>query len=302
MRRSRYASLFALVLAASTGAPALGAAPPEPSGDPEAEACTETTLDDCKLMTARDLSKQGLARYEAGDFFGAISRWEQVLVLIPEQQASLGVNLAHSYRSAYEIDGDQDHLVAAMTLLSDLLASPELSDHTREDLEAQVTEIEAQLAALAEAEAEAQAERDEAMLREQARISELAIAKVNYDNQRKIQKIYHGVGGSMVGVGAGGLAAMGAFLALGAGVDRQGQSMAASTGVTTSEYTELLNRGKSYNRGALTAGVIGGVLSASGAAVLIVAALRGMKLVDPEQDAGASVALSANAGGLQLQF
>lgn len=299
------APLLALALVAVPGATALAAPPAEPTeteNETETETCEATpTLDEARLIAGRDVLARGEERFDEGDYLGAIEMWEQVMILLPAQRASVRVLLGHAHRSAYNTDADADHLQSAYTLFLDQLASLDADDEkTRQDLEAEIADIEAELAAIAEAEEQARAAREEEIRQEQILLSQIEIAEAEAEHQRDIQKIYYGVGGSLAGLGLGSLGAMAAFLARGAKLERQGRGVADTTDVSTSQYADLLLEGKAANRGAIITGIVGGVFTVAGTSLLIVAATRHQRLQTPAKER--RVSLSPALGGMQLQF
>ena len=247
-------------------------------------------------MVARDLARKGEASFRAGDYGGAIEAWTQVQVLMPDEVGDLHVELAHAHRHAYVADEDVQHLHRAKELLTERLEGLEPDDTSRADLEAELDEIDAELAAVAEAEANARAEREEAIRQEQIRLNQQALAAAEAKHWRNTQKIYLGVGGAIVGVGVGSLAAMTAFLVGGAKLEREGQMTAGTVGVADGYYAELLAKGEAQNRAAVASGVIGGALMLTGGALLIVAAVRHHRAQSSD------VALRFGPNGIALRF
>lgn len=267
-------------------------------GTPACE--TTPSLDDARLMTARDLHVRGEESFRKGDYLGAVEAWTQVLVLMPDKEADLRVQLAHAHRSAYAVDGDEDHLRSARSLFMAQLESLESGDTARKDVEAEIAGIDATLADIEEAKARAQAKRDEAIRQEQIRRNDEALAAAEAEHQRNIQKIYYGVGGSLGGLGIGSLAAMTAFLSAGIRTDREGRDTASMSNVSAGRYQELLAEGEAYNRAAVATGVVGGVLTISGTSLLIVAALRRKHVVRLHDEP--KVVVHPTLGGLRLSF
>jgi hypothetical protein len=299
---TRSLSLCALLVIGTLAMPATGRAAPPGKKSPEPEVVCEPTptLEDAKLMTARDLHIRGEQSFEKGDYLGAVEAWEQVLVLMPDKRADLRVPLAHAHRRAYAVDDDTSHLTSAHTLFGDQLAALAPDDAAREDLEAEIADIEATFAAIAEAEKTAQAEREEAIRQEQIRINEQVLAAATAKHQRNVQKIYYGVGGSLAGIGLSCFIDMGVYLAAGAKLDREGQAAAGSTGVSDGYYEQLLDRGQAKNRAAIGTGVAGGVLVLAGASLLIVAAVRHKRVIVPLERK--RVAVFPTLGGVHLRF
>jgi tetratricopeptide (TPR) repeat protein len=280
-----------MAMAMSTAARA--ASPPGEVAPPEA---ASPTLEDAQLTVARDLARKGEASFRAGDYRGAIEAWTQVLVLLPDEVGDLPVELAHAHRHAYVADEDVQHLQRAKELLDERLAELEPDDASRAGLEAELAEIDAELAAVAEAEAEARAEREEAIRQEQIRLDQRALAAASTKHWRNTQTIYFGMGGAIAGVGVGSLAAMTVFLVGGAKLDREGQMAAGTIGVADGYYAELLAKGEAQNRAAVVSSVIGGVLTLTGGALLIVAAAR------RQPARGSDHVLRPGFGSVELRF
>jgi hypothetical protein len=276
--------IFPLVL---SFAPAPESAPPEP---------VQPTLEDAQLMVARDLHIRGERSFRAGDYRGAIEAWTQVLVLLPDKQADLRVPLAYAHRGAYLADEDVEHLHAAQRLFSEQLASLAPQDAARSDIETELAEIEAELAARAAAEAQAQAARDDAIRQEQIRLNQQLLAESEARRQRKLQTIYYGVGGSSVGVGLGLLGWMTAALVVGAKLEREGHDIATMVGVPDDEYAQQLAKGAAQNRIALATGIVGGLLTSAGVTLLSVTLAR------RERDRASRVTASPTCNGVELRF
>lgn len=295
----RRSSLLALALTVTPMA-TVQAAPPAAADGQDPACASSPSLEEARLIAARDFNSRGEADFEEGDYLSAIERWEQVLILMPDSQATLRVQLAHAHLGAYRMDADPAHLYTARELFTEQAESVDPED--REDLDAELANIEAELTALAQAEAETQAQREDAIRQEQIRLNELALAEAataaKVEAERKTQRVYYGVGGSLAGLGLGSVAAMGGFLGLGAGVDSEGQQAASRTDMPQSVYAQLNARGEAYNRGAIITGVVGGVLTVSGTALLVLAATR-------QRNGGGRtprVAFSPGPGGAQLRF
>lgn len=300
-------TVLGLAALAIAGPPASVRAAPPGGGKQQAPVCEATpTLEEALLISGRDVYARGNRLFEAKDYLGAVKAWEQVLLLMPDKEAELRVQLAHAHRGAYLATGDVQHLHAAGRLFSLQLESLEAGSVERGDIEAEVTDIDAKLDALAEAEAQARARREEAIRQTQIRLDHEALAKVEAQHQREtlkhqreIQKIYHGVGGSLAGLGGGSLAAMTVFLINGVRLDRDGQRMAMTTGVEDGDYQDLLVKGAVQNRAAVATGVVGGVLVAAGVSLLAVAAVRYKRTGGPSRKKRVAV---YPAPGVMLRF
>ena len=297
--------LFFAILVAGVPVEAAGAAPSAEMATPTELELQDTrcddapSLDEAKLIAARDLHIRGEESYARGDYLGAVEAWEQVLLLMPDKEADLRVEFAHAHRGAYVIDHDQAHLRKAHAFFTDQLASLSSDDAAREDLEAELAEIEAEIVALEKARAQAQTEREEAIRNDQIRRSQQERAKVEIGRQRRIQKIYYGIGGSLAGLGVGSLAAMTAFLVRGAEIDREGRNTASMINVPDGRYQELLAQGEAQNWAAVTTGVVGGVLAISSVSLLVVVAIQHKQVSGTRRE---RVTLSPTLRGAKLRF
>jgi len=264
------------------------------------DACEATpTLDEARLITGRDFYARANALYDEKDYLGASTAWEQVLLLMPDKEADLRVPLAHAYRFAYQDDKDPDHLRKARDLFRAQLDGLASDDAIRADIESEISKVDAELEALARAEAEAQAQREEAIRQEQISLNKQALVEAESKHQHKLQKIYFGVGGSVTGAGVGSLAAMTSFLVSSARLESEGQTTSQSTGVPDGYYSDQLTRGVSQNRAAWATGIVGGVLTAAGGSLLIVAGVRQKRVIGRRRS---KVAITPALGGLQLRF
>ena len=284
------------------------AAPPAKTQAPAVVCEATPTPEEARLITGRELYADGDALFREEDYLGAIKAWKQVLLLMPEMNAKVRAQLAHAHRRAY-VGGDKDpeHLHEARTLFHDQLTSPGLESTARADIEAELAGIKVDLDALAAAERRVQDEKErvqaaelEKIRQEQIAIDQKELAKTEAEHQRKIQKIYYGMGGSLVGLGGGSLTAMAIFLEGGARLDQMGQATANMTGVTDGSYQALLAEGEAKNRAALTTGVVGGVLVAAGGALLVVAAIRYRRVIRTLEKK--RMAVYPALGGLQVRF
>lgn len=282
-------------------AQAAPATPADTETDGEEEATCEAppSLDEARLITGRDFYARANQLYEQKDYLGAATSWEQVLLLMPDKEADLRIQLAHAYHYAYENDKNPAHLDKAATLFRAQLAGLEAGDPTRADIESELAKVEAEIAALAKAKADAQARREEEIRQEQRRLNKQALADAEIKHQRNLQKVYFGVGGTSAGLGLASLATMSAFLVGGTRLDTQGENASQSTGVPDGYYNDQLNRGVAHNRAALATGLVGGILTAAGGAVLIVAGIRQKRLFGKR---GRQVAITPTFGGAQLHF
>jgi len=296
-------SLRAVIGVLLIGAPANARAAPAPAcptpEDVEVACQATPTFEEARLITGREFYARANELYDEKDYLGAAAAWEQVILLMPDKEADLHVQLAHAYHFAYQDDRNEDHLRKARDLFSTLLDSLASDDVSRADIESELSKVEAELEALASAEAEAQAQRDEAIRQEQISLTKAALVKAEAKRRNKLQKTYLGVGGGITGSGVGSLAAMTTFLVRGARLEGEGQATSQTMGVPDGYYRDLLNRGGSENRAAWVTGIVGGVLTAAGGSLLIVAAIQQKRVIGRRRS---KVAIVPTLGGALLRF
>ena len=254
-----------------------------PPGDAEPPQTEEERLEEARLITGRDLYLRGNERFDAGDCQGAVDAWQQVVVLMPDKQGELRVSLAHAHRCAYEEDLEPTHLSEAQSLFRAALDELGADEAGRSDIEQELAEIEAEQERLALEAARAEAAEDEAKLEKQRLEFEAKLAALELDKQKRIQTGYYAGGGVLVALGAGGLAAMSAFLVRGAQLEQEGFDIAGMSNVADGIYAEQLQRGQRMNLGALVSGIAGGAFVAAGGALLVVARLRHQRVIEPAE-------------------
>lgn len=273
----------------------------EDQGQEQPDCDTSVSLDEANLVTARHLALRAEALFNEGDYLGAIKAWDQVLVLMPDQEAALRVQRAHAYQGAFEIDGDDKHLRSARALFAEQLAGLAVDDPVRGELEAVVGELDVMITEIDDArarwkEAEEEAEREERLRRDRE-----LLAESKARNYRTIQKVYYGVGGPFAGLGVGSLTAMGVFLARGAQTEREGQQTADMIGVPDGRYQELLAQGRVQNRAAVATGVVGGVFALTGVSLLTTALVRRWRWAVRKDD-NENVVVRPMVGGVRGRF
>jgi hypothetical protein len=106
-----------------------------------------------------------------------------------------------------------------------------------------------------------------------------------------------GIGGALLGAGAGTVGVMVVALALGQNVDKRGALLTA--GDPHADYAALRDQGQAWNATATATGIVGGALLVSGAAVLIVAVLERERA---RQSISPSARLRPRLTGLELKF
>lgn len=282
-----------MALSLATLGPSRPAAAAPPADDVRPEPTCEAGPRDDVQTTGRYLATRAYTLFEARDYVAAVKIWEQALALLPELEGELRMLIAFAHREAFAIDGDVQHLRAAQQLFRAQLAGLEQDSVERADVVAALGDVDGALEALAAAERAAQERRDEAIRAEARATLEAHYREERRLQQAKVQRTTLAVGGSLAGLGVGAFAAMTAFLVQGARLDRQGWTMAMSTGVEDGAYASLLARGQAQNRAAIATGVTGGVLLALGGSLLAVAARRAKK---------ERLALQPIVGGVQVRF
>jgi hypothetical protein len=286
-------------------AAALFVAPGTDAPPDAVEAGSQPELD--PAAEARRLFAEGSAKYELGDCKGAIELWEQAYELLSlGLRGQLQVPLANAHVCAYEGDEDPEHLRRAQVLFGDYLAALDAADQqTRTEVEgllAQVTSTLAEVQAEAERREQELDER-EAVAREQAAkavvIEQMQDLDPWTDEQRRRFRIFNGVGGSLIGLGAAGLGVMATGLALGESVDVRGSQLTVHD--PYSKYAQLRETGRDYNAMAAVGGALGGALLVSGVSLIVVAAVE-RKRAKLELERSRSTRIRPTGAGLELQF
>lgn len=242
------------------------------------------------LQQVSELAKSAQARYETADFAGAIELWTQAYDLLPDapeyiaQRSVLAFQIAQACVEAHAIDPKIAYLKKADVLFSGYLQSVDpqdtetvadiqgrladirakIAEHDR--LEAERLERERQDAAAKQAAAEAARQPDPAI--ERARQAELAARREAAERDAKKGKQLAIAGGVTLGLGASMLAVMAVGLGRGAKIDDQGDTAAAMQNPDADELQDLLGKGLVANRLAIAGGVLGGVLTVTGAALV----------------------------------
>jgi hypothetical protein len=122
---------LAFAIATAT-APVRAAEAPEPTSTtqtPEVRAAAKAKFD------------AGLAKYEAGDYDGAIAAWTAAHALMADDSAVrearyvLGFDLAQAHLRAYKMDRDRNHFAPARALLEDYVAWVDRPQYTMDEAE-----------------------------------------------------------------------------------------------------------------------------------------------------------------------
>ena len=248
------------------------------------------------MQQVSELVKSAQARYDTADFAGAIELWTQAYDLLPDapeytsQRSVLAYQIGQACTEAYAIDPKIAYLRKADKLFSGYLKSVDPQDtETIADLEARLTDIRAKIADAERLDAERlERERQEAEAKraaaeaakqpdpaiERARQAELAARRKAAERDAKKARTLTIAGGVTLGVGASMLAVMAAGLARGAKIDDQGDTAAAMPSPDVGELQGLLDKGLVANRLAIAGGILGGVLTVTGAALVATGVVR----------------------------
>lgn len=309
-------ALILVALALVGQAAGVQAAPP--CKDEKQAPVSETRNSKSEQTVGKYLFLRGNILFEQNDYLGAVKAWEQMLAVLPCSDLS---HLVNAHRMAYEENKRPEHLASAQQLLTmqkERLRSDEQGlkvniDAELEKIKVELNRIRELKEAEARAEEQAKEQREKQIRDEQIRLGEiklkiqddeakkaLAAANAEYERDKRLtrRKIYYSVGGSLAGLGAGSLGAMSAFLVSGVRLDREGQKLAASTGVEDGAYEDLLAKGTVYNRVAVATGIVGGVFVGVGVSLLVVAAVR----YKPGPSGRTRVAVYPTLGGVLLRF
>ena len=309
-------SLAATLTAALVPASAAWAAPTASEAPIEDAAEDAPADEEDRLTRVRELFAEGAAKFELADCAAAIAAWGEAYELAPlELRGQLRVPLANAHACQYQADDDPEHMRRAQVLYRDALEALDAADEdTRLETEALLREVEAELERR-EAEAEARerelAER-EAQAREQAARElveqQAAVADPYTEQEQRRFRRMSGLGGALLVTGASGLGVMAMAMALGQRADTLGSQL--GVGEPYSEYARIRDEGRAWNATAITTGVVGGALVASGVAVLVVALLERERArqspAEPSARHGLEprprLRLNAGANGLELRF
>jgi hypothetical protein len=212
------------------------------------------------------LTAEGQAHRDAGDLDGAIDRWQRALAVLPVTQATahrragLVLAIAAAHAGLYDRGGDVKELRAALEVLDGYLAGLDPTDDENR------VAVEARRAALADR-----------LAQDRGRPDGDAPVAIDSGSPTAPDRRLWLAGGTVVGLGVLGAVTLGLGLGLGARADRALQAAVALPGddpQRDAAKAAALARGQQANDAALAGGVIGGVLLATGVALLIAGAIR----------------------------
>lgn len=220
---------------------------------------------------ARGLYQQGEARFATADFIGAIELWTEAFSSVPDStdaariKALLIYNIATARERAYEVTGDLTHLRQAKVLMVGYAESiPALFGDTPE-AEVERGKITERLNAIT-AQIEV-ADRKKARERRGDRPSDRPDDAPDSDRSHVVLL---GTGAAALAVGVGGLAMMGAGLAIGSKANDLGDLADDDIDGRRSQF----DRGRTGNTLAIAGGVVGGVFAITGAVLVGIGAKR----------------------------
>jgi hypothetical protein len=222
--------------------------------------------------------EEGKTRYETSDYVGAVEAFTQAYQAAGRVDdegkrdnalSALLYNLASAHVKARNVDGDDRHLRQAQELLQRAIdsgfdgagACRKLLDEVEAELAA-VDEAEAEPAAL---EAEAEPAAHDTDLQSSAPQDIPTAPDDGHDPGRPLVI----TGGVITGLGVGSLGLMGAGLGLASSAEAD-----FAAGPTRDDRDDALAKGKRSNAMVIAGGVAGGVLIATGVALIIVGKRR----------------------------
>jgi hypothetical protein len=269
---------------------------PASSGKPTGGGKAAASAQPGPLQQVSELAKSAQARYETADYAGAIELWTQAYDLLPDapeyasQRSVLAYQIGQACLEAYAIDPQVAYLRKADRLFAGYLQTIDPQDtETVAEIEGRLTDIRAKIAEserLAAERAERErlaAERAAAVADvaakpdpeiEQARQAELAARRTAAERDAKRWRRISIAGGATTAVGAAMLAVMAYGLARGAKIDDRGDAKVADGDPDSAELHTLLGQGLTANRLAIAGGVLGGVLIATGVALVSAGVVR----------------------------
>lgn len=236
---------------------------------------TVASPEDPRVVHARQLYREGEARFATADYTGAIELWTQAFSSVPDAsdaarvKALLIYNLATAHERAHAISGEIGHLKQAKVLLESYAAGiPSLFGDTPEadDERAKVT---GRLDALVRAIEIAERDKPRRAVAHDDDRPDRAPADQRADGRRRGRALVI-TGATLTAIGVAGLAVMGSGLVIGARANDLG-------GIDPTDIAgrrDRFERGRSGNTMAIAGGVIGGVALVGGAALLGVGLAR----------------------------
>lgn len=240
-----------------------------------------------ELAHAKNLYRQGKAKFETMDYLGAIELWTNAYGEIPatseysDIQARFLYNIARARMRAYAMDGDMLHLKQAKGLLERYLQTLGEDSHgeTQASTEVQqVKDILGQVTSDLHAAEQAAVGKAKDEKNEQHLPPVQAVENIDRDHEKKQGRKLLISGGVLFGSSVGLFAAMTVGLLQGKKAERDGQSIDQS--IPASELADIHQRGQTANTLALATGIGGGILGVSG---IVVMAVGGKKLSKSKQ-------------------
>lgn len=227
-----------------------------------------------ELVEVKKVYFEGRAMYDTADYQGAIKAWTRAVELLPdtpenrEYLLSILFNIASAHEKLFELDGDVIHLKQAKVLLERFEASiSEIYDE--ESQQAERAQVQERLAKLDERIAAATA-----VPPPETEPKTEPAPKPGPDQPPKgAPKPGRGLligGGVTLGLGVGALAGMGAAL----GVANGANDISDIPIDDVEARGEQFDKGRAADKGAIAAGVIGGVLIGAGIALVVVGVKR----------------------------
>lgn len=240
-------------------------APPAPAPTPLPSPTASPPPD--PLAEAQALHLEATARYDLGDYEGAISRWLAAAALISDdwRLARLIYNLAEAHRRAYEVGRDPAHLRSARDLYTRFLADVQRLDHGKESLSTDVAGATVHLERIGRRLADLDA-RD---VVERELLQQIAANTLRHEPTPRTRAL-RGVGVGFTAAGVTALGLMTAGLVLG----RQYEDLAGLAANAEDERRVILARGERANHLAIAGAVLGASFLAVGVPTLAVGLVR----------------------------
>ncbi len=260
----------------------------------------DTLGDPSPLERASKLIGKGQERYDTADYIGAIELWSEAYAALPKDSEAdqyrgvLVYQIANACREAYAVNREVRFLRKAEKLFQDYIDGLPAEDaDSREHAEEALAEVRTQLEEIEAQDADSRPPPDPD--------EDDPESEPEPEPEPELEPLGNGLriaGGVTLGLGAVGLATMGGFLGRGASLDNQGDDLVSTDGPDTTEVGELLQKGSTANKVAVAMGVVGGLLTTTGIALLVVDAVKRKK--HNRRDVSVVPAVSGQYAGLQL--
>lgn len=239
----------------------------------------DTLTEPSSLERASKLIGKGQERYDTADYIGAIEMWSEAYAALPKDSEAdqyrgvLVYQIANACREAYAVNREVKYLRKAEKLFQDYIEGlpPEDTD-SREHAEEALAEVRTQLD---EIEAQEAANRPELEFEEPDSLPDDEDSPEPPDEE--LPPLGNGLriaGGVSLGLGAVGLATMAGFMARGNSLESEGEELVSQNGPNGDEVGSLLSKGATANKVAIAMGIVGGALTATGVALLVVDAVK----------------------------